>query len=477
MSIYFSTNPARWFETDGIYISEQDAPQNPRIIGSNIVKMVGEFPWGPMNEVIEVNEPNDIRKLIGNFSEPASYGGVRAILGKQFGPLRVVRVDGATSAKAVRVVRDSLDAEDMFSVTAKYKGVAGNEIQVLYTKVDANTFNLRVIWGARQDDYLNLPRALNAFAGISSDIVDFAWLDANLSGALEDSDVAAVALSGGSNGTVNDLSFTGDVSNVHGLRVLEDTSDGGFVVFAERTSADLISALRAHIAMKRCQGAAQASTSNAFSDNATAANAIADDRLSLALHRVRQRFSGVEYTVDLAPFVAAVWSQIPNHYSVADYDNAAQLREIVRLPDGVSINRPEWVRAQEVGGITLEKLDVGGYKFHSGLTSDPAKPSMVTRRMKDVVGATVGFALLPYQNKPPINIFVDAALASIGSALSLMQGIDDVPQSQQIEAHAEELLSRSGTAVIYNVQVKLWGEMRFIIANITVGEDIVITIE
>lgn len=473
MGLYFSNDPAVWRETDGVYIAVLEPPRSARLIGSRVTHVVGDFPIGPVDEVVEIADAETfLDRFVGEAASPENYKGYRSIADKVFGRLKIVRIQGTGAAKSSRTVRDLADAEDLFSATAKYVGAYGDEITLAFEQVDANTFNLVVSFGATTETFNGLARATTAFDDVESEIVDFAWLDADVSGALPASDVSAVALSGGTIGTINDLSYTGDASNVRGIRLFESTGDGGSVFYAEYTSAAAITAMRSHIAAHRRRGYVQADASDDFATNSAAAALISDDRLGLPLHRVTQRFSSGVQTVDLAPFLASIESQIPEHFSLADYDNSSLLLPVVGLPSGVAIGRSQWVEAQTVGGITIEALEGGGYKIHAGLTSDPNSPSMIETRMTDFVSASLGAALLPYQNKPPLTLYRDQSLAALEGVVKALKGDEELPESQYIEAGSVRFLSYASGLTRYQVKVKLWGEMRFLAVSLTVGENV-----
>jgi len=563
MAVLFEKNPLIWRQTDGIYIVESDQPEAPEIVGNNSVKIVGEFPWGPPDEVVEVGSRDQLQKrLLGQYSAPEEYGGYRSLVGKQFGPMRIVRVkpssgagkasmvvrddakvtlDGVTDAKDYTVSIDStdytetasvgsdtatkvleriaaqlnnnepkvrayVDSGDLYivgaesqtwtiavsttsgdtiaktdptkavTVTAKYFGAAPNEMEVSWERSGAE-WKAAITWGQKtvETDFHTFDAAGMTAAGDAQEWVDFslhADNGSNPSGSSGDA-----PMTGGSDGTASDSDWTGGPTSAKGLEVLRQTDHGGFLFAAEYTSSTWRSSLETFLDDQRAQGCAQAEQSDDFDTNATEADKTADDRLSLALHRVQQQIAGNDYTVDLAPFVASLWSQIPPHYSVADAENAEYLQAIKGLPSGVSLSWPQWRKADEVGGITLEKMNAADWKVHAGITSDPDTPSMVRRRMTDVVGASVGNALLPYQNKPTMDTFVDGAKNAVEDALEAMQGEDGIPQTRMIDDFQVTTQSVTSDSVIFQIAVKIWGEMRYLIANLNVGAGVTISEE
>jgi len=107
MPVFLTTNAAEWYAVDGVYIAELDQPAGAQLDGNaGLTKMVGQFPWGPTDEIIEVGSSGEYRqKLLGNTTDPENYKGHRSIVGKAWGPLHIVRVSEASQAKASVDVR------------------------------------------------------------------------------------------------------------------------------------------------------------------------------------------------------------------------------------------------------------------------------------------------------------------------------------------------------------------------------------
>lgn len=475
MAVYYTTNPIEFKLTDSVIIAEQEQPPSGNLAaGLTPVGIVGDFPWGAHDELHEFSTGRElIETLIGQYSAPEEFGGFRAIANKSFGgPLRVVRVKAADAVKATLTLSDAAGPTAAVDLTAKYFGVAGNEITVAWTNVDADTFDIQIAWGSKIETFEGVDFDADGMAFITANST---LIDAALNGAGgENPETAAAAnLATGANGTLAAADYTGSDVSAKGFRILRQMEDGGVVVAAEYTHADLITELLLHGLVKRCKCLAQASTSDTHSTNITAAGGISDQRLNLFTHRVRQNVNGTVYTVDLTAFYAAIYSSISPRESVAQKRWKSFLAPIVGLPAGVELIREKWIEANDAGAIMLEKLKNGGYKFHMDITSDPTDgaTSSVRRRMNDFVNEEMADVLDEYSNRPPTTENRRLALVAGNKRLTTMTKPEG---NGLIEAFSFRELAKDGDSVTFETKVKLWGEMRFIINYVTVGENVTI---
>lgn len=475
MAYYIDTtnNPTLWRLTDSIILVEKEQPAPATVgAGDGAVGIVGQFPWGAPHVVHEPLSSQQLQAMLfGQVESPENWGGYRALAGKRWGKLYLVRVEADDAAKASRTIA-SATPEDIFSVTAKFKTSAGNEIKVKYTKVSADVFDLELQWGIETRKYEALDRATTAFDDIDDDWVDLAWLDADASEALPDSDADFVALAGGSDGTLAATDWAGSDSVNKGLRVLRQMPNGGGVVFAaEHTSAAWLTALGSHCLEKFCKGVAQADDGDVFADNITAAQGFANEFVTLLAHRVKQFIEGALTTVDLTSFYASVYAAIDPSESVAQKRWGDQfLGEIRGTVGDVLLERSSWISANDAGAVMLERMSNGNYKFHMDITSDPTpgKTSSLRRRMHTYVNEILAMAHEPFANTKPTDTVLRRHRTTVTRSLNALQDADI------IEDYVHELIARDGSSTTWKTKVKLYGEQRYIINTTEVGENVVI---
>lgn len=463
MAVLYSLNPLEWRLTDTIVVAEQTAAAAAELVGNTTAQILGDFPWGPADTLIKISKPSDFKtKLLGEASDYEDYAGARAIDGKVFSSLEVVRAVAADAAAASRTVGAA-----GFTINAKYKGAAGNQISTLYTNNGDDTFDLRITWGGYSKTHKGL--TLATLASLQDDYVTLAAAGAG--DTLAASDVSAAALTGGSNGTFADSDWTGSTVSVRGIRVLEN-GEGRITCVAGRASAAMITALRAHVDLLKGFGVMQAAADLGDFDAAVlVADGVADERLALCLHGVKVLHNGVEVETELAPFAASLLTQIPQHYSLADAEYCRSLlKSIIGPADGVSLSRGAWIEADGAGGLMLEALKGGAHKFHANITTDPAKPLISSRRVVDLAVDTVVAAVEPVHNKPDMPAFDQIALAQTKKALRLLKGRPEIPQTAYIADGGVVITDplASGDKILA-ITLNLHGEIRYLILNITAG--------
>lgn len=114
----------------GINILEVEPVGVVEGVGSGVVAVVGEFPWGPVDEATAVSGASLLEQFCPpEFKVTDNYPAMKAFLNKRFpSVVRIVRVDAASLASATATFDDG--ADNVLDVTAKYPGVAGNLISV-----------------------------------------------------------------------------------------------------------------------------------------------------------------------------------------------------------------------------------------------------------------------------------------------------------------------------------------------------------
>lgn len=215
-----------------VYAEERAAPLAIAAEGTGTAALVGQFPWGADDEVIEPTDGGDRVLLMAPPGMPRTGSAYLAMAGKGWPDLRLVRVLGTEAAKAFGNLTSSAGAVINGIVTLKCKGVEGNAVTHTVKAAsdgDANHFDLDVtVTGASgftTDTFQNIN-----FSGVgTASLVDCAM--SRLVGSI----VVSVAgrptdgtytSTGGVTGIINAARYMGTPeSGDHGIALLEGSPD------------------------------------------------------------------------------------------------------------------------------------------------------------------------------------------------------------------------------------------------------------
>ncbi len=197
-----------------VYAEERANPILVQADGTGVVGLVGQFPWGPDDQIVTPTDPAD-RML--TFAPPGmdqqTSTGWLAVIKKPWPDLRIVRVLGSAAVKAQ--VQLTASAVNKVLVVAKYKGTAGNSINCIVAAPsdgDVNHFNLTVqvtgASGTTEDFFENLN-----YSGVGSDSTPD-LTQARLVGAITKTaagrpDNGTYPMTTGANGTINSARYLG----------------------------------------------------------------------------------------------------------------------------------------------------------------------------------------------------------------------------------------------------------------------------
>jgi hypothetical protein len=212
----------------GAYAIERTPPVTIKATGTGVVGIVGQFPWGPMQQVVEPVGTKEMLNMYGPRGMTLTGSGYLTLVAKAFPSLRLVRALGTTAAKAAAALQNVVPAT-IVTVTAKYHGASGNSIVCTVSAAsdgDVNHFNLKVevtgASGTTTDWFYNLN-----YSGTGADSVpDFSdkllvsAITKSLSGRPLN---ASTTMSAGSDGSVAATDYVGVAgSPALGLSLFED---------------------------------------------------------------------------------------------------------------------------------------------------------------------------------------------------------------------------------------------------------------
>lgn len=411
-----------------VFAIERTPPAVIRAAGSGRVWLVGQFPWGPDGVVYAPTDPAD---RMYKFAPPGmshTGSGYLATIRKGWADLRIVRVLGSTAAKATKVLQDT--AVNCITVDAKYKGAAGNSINLIVsdaTDGDANHFNLKAqvtgSSGTTEDVFENLN-----YSGVgtnsSPDLTRARLIGAiTLSGTPGRPDNGTFAMATGSDGSVTSGDYVGTAGTGDKGIALCETEKGPGMIFVDdcgNSDRDAVnSGLVAHATLMGDRLAilkgdsgntlAQAQTDVASFRNA---NAVYADPWV----RIYDDVDGTKRLAGPDAFMASVLSQLSPSTSPAwkDPEVIAMLQGIVEL----ETSRGVGAGSNTTQGIcTLIAEEDGGFTFEAGVTtiapSDPRRRSITRSRMGHYMATAVTKSLRSYVDAPNVPLNQNDVVAAV----------------------------------------------------------------
>lgn len=331
-------------------------PVAPNVSGSGgTVAFVGDFVFGPLNEIVTINSPSEINSKLGGLSK-ADARALYAILLQRPKALKVVRVAGSAADYATKALLGAADA-DSLSITAKYKGAYGNNITVAV----ADSI-LTITYGGTTESY-----AFTTLDGLVDSINEYSELvTAVKDGAVVPSNIAATPLAGGTDGTVNDAAYVGGFDSVTdsrtGLSLLETDNDIDIVTIGGTPSSTKNTALAAHCeSFKRIASIPISATLLANVITEVAAYASENGQNASMYPNPTFTIEGTNYSINGGIVYAGLLGRIDPHRSSANQF----IFGCVGTDRGLTASEMEQLIIAGVNPLTLKGT---GYAVRHGLT-------------------------------------------------------------------------------------------------------------
>lgn len=400
MGIFRTTDPTKWDDLDGIYISESAPPGAIKGAATGVVLLIGQFERGPSS----IESVGSTGELFKKFGDNKNFSGHKALLNKKFGRLKVARVTASDAALATLNLDDGGAPTDILQIDAlQGKGAYGNNLSVTveagssigkkYTFKDKNpnpqvpqeVYDNVVVTGSSQAQ-------LDEVFG-SSKLVKVTLLD----NSAEPANLAETDLASGSDGTIADTDYEDAIqlgeagsANIVILDAYNSTRNGYLKTHVANTQ-DRIAIL--------C-GAEGDSVSQAKTDVANYRDS--DGRMIYAYPYVETVVSGVKEFQAPASWYASILSQTSPHIDPAYAENTKFLQGMTALKNN-TLNRQNYIELKEAGISAFELDSDIGFKVKSGVTTHIAnseKTRVLRRRMADFLTNSIAKALKPFQNAP-----------------------------------------------------------------------------
>lgn len=505
MSIYRSTDPSTWDDIDQIVISEETPPASIKGASTNIACIVGQFQRGP-TDVTEVGSAGVIYDTFGN---DTTYAGLKALLNKKFGRLKICRVVAASgSAKADFGWGD--DTADpatnlVMTFTAKYYGAYGSNIQV---KVEAGTTTGKKITINDTNTNATLPTEVYDDFDMSAYTTDAAANAVFADSKLVDVAVDSTARAAGTDPVNAVYTSLGDGTATHRSGTPTAGADGSIadtdyqtalvkleverianIVFLDEYDA---SDVRAGYVQTHCVtntqdkiGIIADAEAASASDVATMAGSFRSDRLILGYPWVQTTIDGSSAYQNPASWIASVLSQTAAYRDPAAASHSKYLAGVTGLKTDLS--RSDYVNLDAAGVMGLEyDVDVG-YKIKNGVTTQISNTALVPvlrRRMADYIQNSIAVFLKNFQNEVNSELNRIAAKAAIESWIQSQENLGILPKDSEVTSGAAKIVDIEslntddtiGLGYFYILyKQRIYSSMRYIVLKAQIGTSVVVT--
>lgn len=474
----------------GVNILEQTPPGQIGGVKSNVVGVVADLPWGPVNEVTRITTAAE---LFGSFCPSVfdalnDYTALRAFLNKTFvGGLRLVRIaaTGADTADSGEVTAGT----GTILIPAKYPGALGNDISYQFTAAsdaDADKRDLVITIGTRYSQrYKNLTLATlvavdDPYLGTITDTSASAMPTAG----------AATALTGGADGTAVAGDYVGSSSSAVGIRKFYSESvDIGVLFVAEcpdALKATVNAGLEAY-ATDTDKGVVVLCTPSAVTAAATITDAddFRDDRIKYVWPRVETtNFYDPDLatvTVDGNAFAAAAIAGVDPEISPGGAPGAPFLVGITGLEDE-DISRATYDDLNDAGVAPFQITRSLGPIIRKGVTTSLTSglTQIYRRRMTDFITLSIADRAEHFVGRPLDLDLTNQVLGPetaplIGEIKQFLEGLKDAKriQSYSVDAFGQNTsVNLAAGRWIIAISVKLNSAQDEIVLLANIGEGV-----
>lgn len=400
----------------GAYAIARTASRLVKATGTGCVGIVEQFPWGPEG----VYTFTDTKSLVDTFA-PAGMNhlsaGYLALIGKAFPEARIVRVlaSGAAAATYTMLV----GATSVATVTAKYKGVAGNSITLTVATAsdgDSNHFNLTATVTGASGTTTEIYPNLN-FSGTGADSVvnltNSKLLASITKGTSGRPTSGTYSMTGGSDGTVTAADYVGT----------QGTGNKGVALLEGEKSVRIVCCGDCGNTFRATVNAGLASHAIYMGDRVAFINGDSGQTVAQAVTNVAT-YTRSEYVVYCAPWfytyddVTGALQLVPPSPMMAslaaltspstsiawkDSEQGDKLARIVRLETDYGNGAAD---CTEAGIACFIREEDGGYRVEAGVTtiapSDPSKKNLTRTRMGIYIASSLMKAMRPFTDAPNV---------------------------------------------------------------------------
>jgi len=475
----------------GINVWEVQPPGNISGVKSNVAGIVGDFPWGPINEIQRITTAAELFAAFcpTPFGAADTYTALKAFLSKSFpGGLRVVRIaatdQAAATSGAITAGTGSL------TITAKYKGALGNSISYQFTAATGGD-------SAKRDMVITIGTAYSVrYKDLTTTtvlLVDDPYVDVTASSpSAMPTAGSATALASGADGTAAASDYVGSSVSLVGIRLFyaeTDDADVDILFVAECPSAlcaTVNTGLEAYVG--DCdKGMVVLCTPNNQSSS-SAITYVADYRDDRIIYTWPRVLTTDFYDTDLAEvevdgnsFAAAAILNLDPEISPGGATGAPYLKGITGL-EVETTSRTTYDDLRDAGVAAWFLSKTLGPVLYGGITTSITSGliQVFRRRMTDYITESIAAYAENYVSKPLDLVLATQTLGSNTGALitAILGFLEGLRTKKRIHSYAVDAFGGntqddldSGRWYIL-LSVKLFAAMDEIVLKASIGETV-----
>lgn len=419
-----------------IYAEERNNPASIQPEGTGTVGMVGQFPWGPDDAIIEPTDGSDRLLTVAPPGMDHTGSAYMCMQGKGWPDLRLVRVLGSAAAKASASLQNAVPTT-ICVVQLKYKGTAGNAVTCTVkaaTDGDANHFDLDVTVSSESGTTTDVFQNIN-FSGVGADsVVDVSR--ARLVGSITKSAAgrpanATTTCTGGTNGTIDSGRYLGTPETANlGLALFEGDQQVDIIFTDDPGNTDRAAVNAGLVAH------AELTTDRVVILNGPQGQTPAQARTNAALYQSIRAFyvdswfyqkddiNGTERIVAPACALATVMAQLPASTSAAW--KAQTVRAMLGFISRLEYNRGNAAGSNTAAGVcTLLKERKGGHTFEAFVNTaapvSPTKKRGTRTRMGIFIAKSATDSLREYGDAPNVSVIQQAIVSAVQQFMAVLK--------------------------------------------------------
>lgn len=439
-----------------------------------VVGIVGDFPWGPVNTVTEINTAGEFFATFCPtvFDAADDYPAMDALLNKAFpAGMKVVRIapSGVAQATASKTFQDN-DPANSVVVTANYPGALGNSIYIEWSENadDATARDATVTIGTTYSvTYPAVATMVDAALVVTDPSDPYVTFSKHASGDEVPAVAAAAALVGGVDGTAVAGDYVGSISSNVGIRRFYADGAETDILFVASCPSGLIATVNTGLeayANDTNNGMVVLSTP-ASQSSSTAKTYVAsyrDDRIVYGWPRVKTTNgfdpAQAEITVDPNSFLAALIASTSPWLSPGGPRNSrAALKGITALESGNDSTTRDTMDAMTAKGICVIAFANGEAIVRNAVTTSLTSglEKIRRRRTTDYLAKAIANRLQEYVETP---LDLDLTAGTLGPNTSaeiseIASFLENQKRLGHIKAYAVDPF---GSATALDIAAGIW---------------------